>query len=349
MRLSCQLNQEHLTMLYFIDMILQMKIDSILIDNNTVLAPLAGITNLPFRLIAKRAGCGLVCSEMVSANGIVYGSKKTLGMLDSLSEERPVSFQIFGSDPLIMAEAAVIVESSGADIIDINFGCSVKKVVKTGAGVALMKEPGRTEAILMAIKKCVKIPVTIKIRTGWEKTGEQALKTAKIAEHCGIDAIAVHPRTASQGFRGLADWSVISRVKQNVSIPVIGNGDILTAYDAVSMQSQTGCDAVMIGRAAIGNPWIFEQIRALMSKEPIAPASLAQRFDGMKGYLKANAEYFGEKQACFMMRSRLGWFVKGLDSNAKFRESVKHITSEQEAIDIINSYYDFLNTKTVIP
>lgn len=326
-----------------------MKIGSIIINNNTVLAPLAGITNLPFRLIAKKAGCGLVCSEMVSANGIAYGSKKTLQMLDSLPEEHPVSFQIFGSDPSIMAEAAIIVESLGADIIDINFGCSVKKVVKTGAGVALMKEPGRAEAILKAIKNCVKIPVTIKIRTGWEKSGEQALKTAEIAENCGIDAIAVHPRTASQGFRGVADWSVISGVKQKVSIPVIGNGDILTAYDAVSMQSQTGCDAVMIGRAAIGNPWIFKQINALMSKEPLPPASLAQRFSCMKEYLKANAEYFGEKQACFMMRSRLGWFVKALDSNAKFRESIKHITSEQEAIDIINSYYNFLNAKTVMP
>lgn len=322
-----------------------MKIGSIIIDNNTVLAPLAGITNLPFRLIAKKAGCGLVCSEMVSANGIAFGSQKTLQMLDSLPEEHPVSFQIFGSDPSVMAEAAMIVESSGADIIDINFGCSVKKVVKTGAGVALMKEPCRAEAILKAVKNCVKIPVTIKIRTGWEKSGEEALKTAKIAEHCGIDAIAVHPRTANQGFRGVADWSVISRVKKNVFIPVIGNGDILTAYDAVSMQSQTGCDAVMIGRAAIGNHWIFQQIKALVSKEPLPPASIAQSFNCMKEYLKANVEYFGEKQACFMMRSRLGWFVKGLDSNGKFRESIKHITSEQQANDIINSYYDFLSAK----
>lgn len=322
-----------------------MKIGSIVIDNNTVLAPLAGITNLPFRLIAKKAGCGLVCSEMVSANGIAYGSKKTLNMLDSLPEEHPVSFQIFGSDPFIMAEAAIIVESFGTDIIDINFGCSVKKVVKTGAGVALMKEPGKAEAILKAVKNRVKIPVTIKIRTGWEKSGEQALATAKIAEYCGIDAIAVHPRTASQGFRGTAEWSVISRVKEHVSIPVIGNGDILTAYDAVSMLDQTGCDAVMVGRAAIGNPMIFGQINALMAKEPLPPASIAQRFNCMKEYLTANAQYFGEKQACFMMRSRLGWFVKGLDSNSKFRESIKHITSEQEAIDIINSYYDFLIAK----
>ncbi|MDP3283167.1 MAG: tRNA dihydrouridine synthase DusB [Desulfobacterales bacterium] len=323
-----------------------MKIGSLVIDNNTVLAPVAGITNLPFRLMVKKAGCGLVCSEMISSNGIIFGSRKTISMLDSLPEEKPVSFQIFGSEPSIMADAAVIVESRGADVIDINFGCSVKKVVKTGAGVALMKEKKRAEDILKAIRKAVTIPLTIKIRTGWEKSGEDALTTAEIAESCGVDAIAVHPRTAGQGFRGKADWSLISRVKEKVSIPVIGNGDIVEAEDAVCMLNQTGCDAVMIGRAAIGNPWIFSQVTSLLSGKQLPPAGIVQRFCAMKEYLEANVKYFGEKQACYMMRSRLGWFVKGLPSSANFRESIKHIISENQAKEMIDSYFDFLRNKT---
>ena len=323
-----------------------MKIGSLVIENNTVLAPVAGITNLPFRLMVKRAGCGLVCSEMISSNGIVFGSRKTICMLDSLPEEKPVSFQIFGSEPSIMADAAVIVESRGADILDINFGCSVKKVVKTGAGVALMKEKKRAEDVLKAVRNAVKIPLTIKIRTGWEKSGEDALTIAEIAESSGVDAVAVHPRTASQGFRGKADWSVISRVKDRVAIPVIGNGDIVEAEDAVEMLNQTGCDAVMIGRAAIGNPWIFSQVTFLISGKHLPPAGIAQRFCAMKEYLEENVKYFGEKQACYMMRSRLGWFVKGLPSSANFRESIKHIISENQAKGIIDSYFDFVRNKT---
>jgi len=323
-----------------------MKIGSVVIENNTVLAPVAGITNLPFRLMVKRAGCGLVCSEMISANGIIFGSRKTISMLDSFPEEKPVSFQIFGSEPSIMADAAVIVESRGADVIDINFGCSVKKVVKTGAGVALMKDKRRAEDVLKAVRKAVKIPLTIKIRSGWEKSGEDAFTIAEIAEGCGVDAVAVHPRTAGQGFRGAADWSVISRVKNRVSIPVIGNGDIVEAENAVEMLNQTGCDAVMIGRAAIGNPWIFSHVTYLISGKQLQPVGIAQRFCAMKEYLEANVRYFGEKQACYMMRSRLGWFVKGLPSSASFRESIKHIMSENQAKEMIDSYFDFVSNKT---
>lgn len=322
-----------------------MKIGSVAIENNTVLAPVAGITNLPFRLMVKRAGCGLVCSEMISANGIIFGSKKTLQMLDTFPEEKPVSFQIFGSEPSIMADAAIIVESRGADIIDINFGCSVKKIVKTGAGVVLMKEKKRAEDVLKAVRNAVKIPLTIKIRTGWEKSGEDALTIAEIAEGCGVDAVAVHPRTAGQGFRGTADWSVISRVKDRVSIPVIGNGDIVEAEDAVEMLNQTGCDAVMIGSAAIGNPWIFSQVTSLLSGKHLPPVGIARRFCAMKEYLQENVKYFGEKQACYMMRSRLGWFVKGLPSSANFRESIKHIMSENQAKEMIDSYFDFVRNK----
>jgi len=315
-----------------------MKIGSLTLENNTILAPLAGITNLPFRILAKEGGCGLVCSEMVSANGLVYKSKKTEALLKSRREEKPLSIQIFGSDPFILAEAAKIVEQSGADIVDINFGCSVRKVIKTGAGVALMKSPEKTEAILQAVRKSIHIPLTIKMRTGWDKSGEQALGIARIAEFCGVDAIAVHPRTATQGFNGKADWSIISAVKKIVSIPVIGNGDIAAPEDALVMRNITGCDAVMIGRAAIGAPWIFSQAAALFKGMEIPSIDLAYRFHIMKRYATASVKYLGERRASLVMRSRLGWFVKGLPHSSRFREAIKRISSEQEAMELIDRY-----------
>jgi len=212
-----------------------MKIGTVTLDNNVILAPLAGITNLPFRLMAKQAGCGLVCSEMVSSHGLVYKSGKTEQMLDSAAEEKPLSVQIFGARPDIMAEAAAMVEAMGADILDINFGCAVRKVVKTGSGVALMNTPEIAQALLKAVRKTIRIPLTIKIRSGWDASGEQALHIARIAEDCGVDAVAVHPRTARQLFSGRADWSIIAAVKEKVAIPVIGNGDIFSAGDAVNM------------------------------------------------------------------------------------------------------------------
>ncbi len=316
----------------------QIKIGSVTLDNITILAPLAGITNLPLRIIAKQAGCALVCSEMISANGLVYKSKKTQQILDSTPEEKPLSVQIFGSDPSIMAEAAKIVESSGADILDINFGCSVRKILKSGSGAALMKDPAKAEAVLKAVRKSVTIPLTIKIRTGWDKSGAQALEISEIAEKCGVDAIAVHPRTGTEGFRGVADWPVIGAVKKHVTIPVIGNGDIVVPEDAVEMLNQTGCDAVMIGRAAIGNPWIFSQVLSLVRGEPVQSVDISQRFEIMKRYLGASVRYFGEKHACYMMRSRLGWFSKGLPHSSKFRESIKQISTENEATGLIELF-----------
>ncbi len=319
-----------------------MEIGLITLDNITVLAPLAGITNLPFRLLAKEAGCALVCSEMISSNGLVYKSINTLELLKSQPEEKPLSVQLFGSEPSIMAEAAAIIEASGADILDINFGCAVKKVLKTGSGVALMKDPQRVEAILQAIRKTIKIPLTIKIRSGWDKSGVQALNIAEIAQACGVDAIAVHPRTATQAFGGKADWPLINAVKKKVSIPVIGNGDIVVPQDALRMQKETDCDAVMIGRAAIGNPWIFSQVLSLINGNEIVCPDLSQRFDIMVKYIESLTSCFGEHRASLMMRSQLGWFVKGLHCSSRFRESIKRISTEQEAKALIKEYRNFL-------
>ena len=324
-----------------------MNIGDVRIDTPTVLAPLAGITNLPLRLLAKEAGCGLVCSEMISSNGLVHQSEKTHRLMDSTPQERPLSVQIFGSDSGIMAEAAQIVAAAGADIIDINFGCSVKKVLKTGSGAALMKTPGLAREVLRAVRKAISLPVTIKIRSGWDPSGTQALEIAGIAEDCGVDAIAVHPRTASQGFRGRAAWEIITAVKKQTQIPIIGNGDIQTPEDALDMFTRTGCDAVMIGRAAIGNPWIFAGIQALLeNRGPYAQPGLEQRFEGMLRYLRASVEYFGEKHACYMMRSRLGWFVKGLRNSSHFREAIKKISTEKQAVAIIRSYQQTLAEQT---
>ena len=319
-----------------------MQIGNLTLDNNVILAPLAGITNLPFRLLAKASGCGLVCSEMISANGLVYQSGKTEQMLNSAPEEKPLSVQIFGSDPGIMAEAAAIVESKGADIVDINFGCSVRKVIKTGSGAALMKSPDQAKALLTAVRKSIRIPLTIKIRSGWDASGREALKIAGLAQDCGVDAIAVHPRTAGQLFRGRADRSIIAAVKKSVGIPVIGNGDIISARNALKMMEETGCDAVMIGRKAIGDPAIFSRVMARMNGEEPSRQGLSQRFDIMTHYFKASVEYIGEESACRMMRSRLGWFTRGMRNSSKFREAIKHLASEEEGIELIGAYRNSL-------
>ncbi len=316
-----------------------MKIGSLALRGHTVLAPLAGVTHLPFRRIVKSCGVSLVSSEMVSAKGLLYDSSKTANLLKTIPEERPLSVQIFGADVHAMAHAADMIGSSGrADILDINFGCSVKKVVKTGAGVALMKDAGNARRILTAVRKVLTIPLTIKIRSGWDNSGDQALAIATMAQDCGVDAITIHPRTAHQAFRGGADWSLIRKLKQRLSIPVIGNGDILTAHDGIQMMETTGCDGVMVGRAAMGNPYIFTQIESLAAGKPLEIPSMAQQFDLMRGLVDACVDGFGEAVACRMMRSRLVWFVKGWDGCSHFRRNLTGITSRDQALALIDAY-----------
>lgn len=319
-----------------------MRIGSVKLDSKAIAAPLAGVTNLPFRLLARQCGAGLVCSEMISACGLAHNSAKTRDMMATCDEEKPLSIQIFGADPDMMAEAAAMAEAAGADLVDINFGCSVKKILKSGSGAALMKDPPRSEKLLQKVRRAIRIPLTIKMRSGWDASGEQALALAKLACDCGVDGLSIHPRTASQGFRGNADWSLIQKIKAAVDIPVIGNGDITAPEDAVRMIRETGCDAVMVGRAAIAHPLIFSQINSLLATGRYDPVPLLQRFELMKRYLRASIHHFGELHACRMMRSRLGWLCRGLPHAARFRAGITGIRSRAEAEEKIDAYLDLL-------
>jgi tRNA-dihydrouridine synthase B len=326
-----------------------MQIGSLRIPGQTVFAPLAGITNLPMRLLAKEAGCALVYTEMISAMGLANRSIKTHRLMNSVADEKPLAVQLFGTDPARVAEAARMAEAAGADIVDINFGCAVKKVVKTGAGVALMRTPTQAADLLQAVRAAIRVPLTIKLRSGWEPSGRQALELTRIAEDCGVDAVALHPRTARQGFGGRADWSLIGRLKRFSRLPVIGNGDITCAADALRLLRETGCDAVMVGRAAIGNPFIFEEIQAALTGRAPAPRSHARRVAIMRRYVRDSVCYLGEKQACRMLRSRLGWFSKGMPASSQFREAIKQLASEAEALAQIACYEARLQAEATRP
>ncbi len=305
-----------------------------------ILAPMAGITQLPFRRLAREAGCALVVTEMVSADGLVHGSKKTAELLMSHPAERPLSAQIFGADPGVMKEAAQIVQSKGADIVDVNLGCSVPKVIRQGAGAALMREPERLEAVLKGVRSAIRVPLTVKMRTGWEPSGEQAIRTAQVAETCGVDAVTIHPRTAAQGFRGSADWSLIAQLEESVSIPVIGNGDIQKPHDVLKMQLETGCDGVMIGRAAIGTPWIFTQALDLMHSRPFRGPGLPERLHTVLRYMDYCVNHFGEAPGVRIMRSSLGWFTRGLPHSARFRAAIVRLKTRHDIMDAVQAYFD---------
>jgi nifR3 family TIM-barrel protein len=315
-----------------------MKIGTLALENPTLLAPLAGITHLPVRLLAREAGCALVCTEMVSADGLAHGSPHTLPYLRSLPAEKPLAVQIFGSDPAVMATAAAIAEESGADVVDINFGCAVRKVVKVGAGVALMRAPERAEALLRAVRRAVRIPLTIKIRSGWCRTGREALAIGAMAEACGVDAVTLHPRTAAQKFSGRADWGLIAALKRRLAIPVIGNGDIRTAQDAERMMAETGCDAVMIGRSAVGYPRIFTEVNARLSGRPEPPETLEDRLQTMRRYVALTVECYGEQTALRLVRSRLGWFAKGLRGAGVLRQAAARTASIGAALELIEAF-----------
>ncbi|MCM1261456.1 MAG: tRNA dihydrouridine synthase DusB [Butyrivibrio sp.] len=297
---------------------------------------MAGVTDLPFRLLCKEQGAALVCSEMVSAKAILYNNKNTKTLLEMHPDETPVSLQLFGSEPKIMSDIAKRIEELPFSILDINMGCPVPKVVNNGEGSALIKNPKLAGEIVSAVVKAVKKPVTVKIRSGFDKEHINAVEMAKIIEDAGAAAVAVHGRTREQFYSGAADLSVIARVKENVSIPVIGNGDITDHESAANMLKQTGCDGVMIGRAARGNPWIFSQITAYLEDgKVLPPVTDEERKAMMIRHSRLQLEYKGEYTGVREMRKHVSWYTAGMPNSARLRQRVNAVEKFSELVELI--------------
>ena len=316
----------------------QLKIGNVELDNPYILGPMAGVTDLPFRLLCKEQGAGLVCMEMVSAKGILYNNKNTEVLLEIHPEEMPSSLQLFGSDPKIMSEMAKRIEDRPFAIMDINMGCPVPKVVRNGEGSALMKNPKLVYEIVSAMVKAISKPVTVKIRKGFDDTCINAVEIAKVIEEAGASAVAVHGRTREQYYSGKADWDIIRQVKEAVSIPVIGNGDVTSGEKALAMMEQTGCDGVMIARGAQGNPWIFHELLEYekTGQMPQRP-TLEEMKKTMLRHAQLQIQYKGDYIGIREMRKHVSWYTKGLHGSAHLREEINKVESYQELETLLTS------------
>lgn len=318
----------------------RLKIGNVELDNNIILAPMAGVTDLPFRLLCRECGAGLLCMEMVSAKAIMYKNKNTEALLQIHPEEHPVSLQLFGSDPEIISSMAKQIENRPFDILDLNMGCPVPKVVNNGEGSALMKNPALAEAIVAKTVRAVRKPVTVKIRKGFDENSVNAVEIAKAAEAAGAAAVTVHGRTREQYYAGKADWRIIAEVKRQVNIPVIGNGDVTDGESAARLMEETGCDGVMVGRAARGNPWIFREIKAYLEngKAPARPSpeevkEMVLHHAGL--LLKYKGEYTGIRE----MRKHVSWYTAGYPNSAKFRQQVNEMTTFEDLKESIERIF----------
>ena len=322
-----------------------MRLGTLRLNNNLVLAPMAGVTDYPFRQLAREMGCGLTFTEMTSAEGLL---RKGEAFLKMVKGEHPVSVQLFGSKPEVLAEAAAKAEAMGADAIDLNMGCPAKKVVKTGAGVDLMRFPEKVEGILIAMRKKVTCPLTVKIRSGWDEKQINAVEISKLAEGCGLDAITVHPRTRAQGFRGRADWSIIAAVKRAVRIPVIGNGDVNTLSLIQKMLEETGCDGVMIGRGVLGNPWVFS-LRPSGPLEKGPAISLEERKRMIGHHISLIQNYYEERSLTPQIRKHLYWYTKGLPGCATFHSKLSCLKGKEKLFQAFHSYFDSIQRREPCP
>ena len=316
-----------------------LRIRNIAVTPATFLSPMAGLTDSVFRRLIKRlGGCGLVMTEFTSAEGLTRHSVKSRRMLFYHEEERPVTAQLFGADPGRLAEATRMVEDLGFDAIDLNLGCPAKKVVKACGGSALLRERTLLEKILKAIRSASRIPFTIKIRSGWSESEIVALEIGQMAQDLGVEAIALHPRTRVQGFSGKADWSIIARLKAHLKIPVIGNGDILTAADAMRMRKETGCDGIMVGRGALTNPWIFRQISETECGIPVSFPDIGDKYDLIKRYFSL---LFEEETpgAIGKMKQFASWFTHAIPRGAALRKAIYDSRSEAEVMDRIEEFF----------